>query len=208
MQTPSHFGALCKDGTRYCDNVNAHFREAGDAHKIISLRHTGWYVNQFCDETTRGIVLQIPARHGVAQYVAAYTDPWNDNAASVDLTETHATPEQAARAANSLASRYSELCRDDDAKQQAEQDIESAKESIAVARAEHSELCAEMRRAQRVQFDLLTPGDLPPARLTERAPSAICKALRKQLEQLRNEVVREIKTIRERRDNPWTAVSN
>jgi hypothetical protein len=207
MQTPSHFGALCKDGTRYCDNVSAYFRESGDAHKIISLRHTGWYVTNDCDEVTRGIVLQIPARHGVAQYVAAYTDPWNDNAASVDLTETHATPEGAARAANSLASSYAELCRDDDAKFQAEQQIESAKESIAVARAEHSELCAEMRRAQRVQFDLLTPGDMPPARLTERAPSAICKALRKQLEQLRDHVTDEIKKIRERRDNPWSAIN-
>jgi hypothetical protein len=105
-----------------------------------------------------------------------------------------------------MAEQYAEECKDHDAKFQAEQDIEQAKDAIALLRAEHSELCAEMRAASRVQFRLLEPNDLPPARLLGEEPSAICKALRAQLKGLQDAVRHEVKTIKERQENYHSAV--
>lgn len=195
-------------GMRWCDDLHAFFR---DVKKVTDMgrrfQFNGYGVNNYdMGEACEGLVCQLPARNGMPCYVAGFSDAWNDGQGCVDLRETFTDEMEAARAADRLAELYAELCRDDDAKDRAEQDIEQAHEEIATARAEHSQLCAEMRAAQRMQFDLLAPEYVPPARLSERAPSAICKALRAQLKELRGQVSEAIKTIKERRENYWTAV--
>lgn len=66
---------------------SAGLRFVGYADEICkSIRHCGWYTDEDGDrETYRGAVWQLPARHGVARYIAGYEDPNNKGAAFVDL---------------------------------------------------------------------------------------------------------------------------
>lgn len=197
-------------GMRWCDDLDAFFRDVKKATDIgRRFQFNGYGTrNDDMSEATVGLVCQLPARAGKPCYVAGYSDECNDGMGCVDLRETYSDEMECARAADRLAELYAELRRDDDAKDRAEQDIESARDDIAMLRAEHTQLAREMRLAQRVQFDLLDASYVPPARLSDRAPSAICKALRAQLKQLRTDVQRAIKTIKARRDNYWTAVES
>jgi hypothetical protein len=59
----------------YCDDI------------CQNIRHKGWYTDEdgLNGETLRGAVWQLPARHGIARYIAGYEDPCNEGAAFVDL---------------------------------------------------------------------------------------------------------------------------
>jgi hypothetical protein len=71
----------------------------------------GWYTrHDDYDETTSGVVYQLPARNGVPQYIAGYSDP-NDNGADLSFDETFEDKMEAARAANRLAELMAEESR-------------------------------------------------------------------------------------------------
>ncbi len=75
----------------------------------------GWYTrHDDFDETTSGVVYQLPARNGVPQYIAGYSDPCNDGPAVLSFDETFEDKMVAARAANRLAELMAEDSREHD----------------------------------------------------------------------------------------------
>ena len=75
----------------------------------------GWYTrHDDYNETTSGVVYQLPARNGVPQYVAGYSDPDNNGPAVLSFDETFEDKMEAARAANRLAELMAEESREHD----------------------------------------------------------------------------------------------
>ena len=101
-------------------------------------RHRGWYVDQFQDETCRGLVLALS--HG--RFLAAVSDPWNfdEKARSgpciLETGEVFDSEREAALAADDLAEGYAEDCREDAEKQEAER----VAEELAQAEKDAAEL--------------------------------------------------------------------
>lgn len=153
-------------------------------------RDNCWYVDNCGAETTTAHVLQLPAgRDGTLRYMAATSDPYNPDCylTDGDLTENM---KEAAQWASRLAEHYSEQCREDDAKFQAEQQIEQAKEDICGLREQHSRLVEELRRSRAIL------GDVP----------LLVNNARKGLRSLREDVAKAHKRIKQLSDNYWYAV--
>lgn len=179
------------DGTVHDSNFGGHgLRFVGASHSILSrLRHRGWYTDSFQSESCFGIVYRLPNGRG---FLAGYTDPWNSNKDgsgphSLDWTCSYATPEEAARAGDSMAERYAEECREDDAKQQAEAAIEQEREDIKTARERFRHLAAGIRESR------LAP--------------AVCDEMRSAIRGIRREIRDSVSRIRELQKDPWKAVA-
>lgn len=177
------------DGTRYCENAATYFRSAVFADDVVRLDHTGWFTDHCGDSKTRGMVFTLPH----SKFLAGYSDPWNVGSASVDCNELYDDEAKAARAADRLAERYAELCREDAARQQAEHDIDDAKEEIKAYRKEHREMCAELRALASMEL---------------RKTPALCAAVKRRMVELREEVQHRIETIKARRDDFWSTLEN
>lgn len=119
-----------RDYYRWVENVSDGLREVGDSDDIVRLRHTGWFVDNYQDETVHGVVYQLPARNGVAQYVPAVNDPNNDNCAAVDFRSVTEDKEECARWADSMAESWAEREREYQAKEDAKIRIEEIEEEI------------------------------------------------------------------------------
>jgi hypothetical protein len=75
-------------------------REEGRARDIPQ----GWYtLHENYDVSTSGVVYQLPARNGVSQYVAGYSDPLNNGPACLSFDQFFGDKLNAAYAANRLA---------------------------------------------------------------------------------------------------------
>lgn len=177
----------------------AGLRFVGHADELAgrAVDHTGWYTDDdgIC-ETYRGAVWQLPARDGSAVYVAGYSDPNNAGAALIDFDPIYGAPDDydgndakrdAAMRADDVARIHAERERDYRRLWDAAQRVRDLRESIASARAEHSELASELR-AVRAEFP------------TIEAPRA-CQALRLQLANLRARVREYRREIAELIDN-------
>ena len=150
----------------------------------------GYYVDNFQDSVTVPAVLRLPsAPDGAARLLAATSDPWNDDMYLVD-TDIETDERDAWHSAVSLAEHYAESCREDDAKQQAEQQIDDARDEIKSARADYHKLAGELRS------------------LDKALPPGLCAAIRKQIAGHRAAVRGAVKSIRRLTAEPWTAVSN
>lgn len=103
-----HNGALLRGY-----NHDHSLRFVGYSSDIISLRYEGWYVDgEIEDETTRGVVFQIPARNGVVHFMWGYSDPYNDTI--FILEDDYCDNEKdAARYGDRMAEIYAETCRND-----------------------------------------------------------------------------------------------
>ena len=188
FSTASDFGAPFKIGSsdcRWCENISGHFRETGQAHKIISLGHTGWYVDNFQDSLTRGIVLQLPSRNGKPLYFAACTDPWNRNCGIIE-NYLYDEKDGAARAADQLAGRYAEDSREDDLKQMAEREIETLKDSVKNIRKEIRSLVAGIRQSS--------------------VSNVVCEQLRGDVRRLRQQVREKLARIEKVESEPWVLI--
>lgn len=93
------------------------------ADEIIRIDHQGWYTD--CDgrETARGLVVALP--HG--RFLAGYH--WTDNDERVYFSEIYTDQDDAARAADSEAERFAEVCREDDWKYQQARGLEDGIEA-------------------------------------------------------------------------------
>lgn len=102
---------------RWCEVPEFYARFKGLAHKIINLRHSGWYcddIHEGMGETARGVVYYISS----LGYLAAVADPHNTDKEGYgpcmfDVSEqgnliTYDTKEEAARQADRLAEIYAE----------------------------------------------------------------------------------------------------
>ena len=148
----------------------------------------GWYVNDF--QVTVPAVLRLPsAPDGTARLLAATSDPWNDDCYLVDL-DIETDERDAWRSACSLAEFYAEICREDDAKFQAEQQIEDARDEIKSARADCHKLAADLRS------------------LDKALPPTLCAAIRREIAGHRAAVRGAVKSIRRLTAEPWTAVND
>lgn len=173
-----------------------------NATKEVSRDAAGYFTDNDCGDATQGAVLQLPSRGGTLLLVPAATDPWNrgmyladfgnvqrEDVPAFDGWERDAferAMRDAMRAADSLAERYAEDCRDDDARQRAEMDIADARETITDCRLRLRALAAELR--------------------TVNLPAAICAELRTGVQRIRAESHAAWQTIRERQANYWSAV--
>lgn len=115
---------------RCIENVSPDLRRVGDSDEIVRLRHTGWYMDNYQDETVHGAVYQLPARDGKPQYVPAYDDPYNPNYAVLDFHSITDDKEDAARWADSMAEHCAEEAREYQAKDEAENRINEIAEEI------------------------------------------------------------------------------
>jgi len=119
-------------------------------------------------------------------YYSAVRDPHNSDGAIVDFSEAYDDAEDAARDAHNLAERYTEAAREEDAKFQAEQQIEYALASVKDARIEHSALIRERTT-------------LVPESMTKSVALRHCSALRA-------EVTKLAERVRKLRENFWESV--
>ena len=151
---------------------------------------TGYYVDTFQDSVTVPAVLRLPsAPDGTARLLAATSDPWNPDHYLVD-TDIETDERDAWHSAVGLAEHYAESCREDDAKFQAEQQIDEARDEIKAARADCHKLAGELRS------------------LDKALPPGLCAAIRREIAGHRATVRGAVKSIRRLTAEPWTAVSN
>lgn len=121
------------------------------ADKIISLQHTGWFADTYCDDIYRGVVVQLPARNGEYNYLAGYISSDTDE---VRLTsELYHDKEEAARGADHLAEKDAEESKEFRTKDQAEQRIselrsenKETRKEIATLKRTIVKLCDDIRR--------------------------------------------------------------
>jgi hypothetical protein len=174
-----------------------------------SIRHKGWYTDEFQDEVLRGAVWQLPARRGVARYIAGYADPCNKGAAYVDLdivSETdkpiptrlrssHHTvfdkmdgnelaKEQAARNADSLTERIAEREREYNEAWQAGSQWSDLGDEIAKEREFTLALLVESRPERHAKRETATPHICEAIRATVRCAVAHIAEMRKERAEL------------------------
>ena len=114
-----------------------------DAHEIVRLRHTGWYIDDMQCHTVCGVVFQISAKHGESRFLAAMADPFNDGAARVDVSTVYDCERSAAYMADGMAESYAEQEREyqeswragRDARDAANEATQAAREFVQAVRA-------------------------------------------------------------------------
>ena len=128
-----------KNGTLVISDLRqlSGLREYKFADEVLDLRNTGWYRDSFREQTYRGQVWRLPARNGAEQFLAGYVD--NDGQCAIIEPEAFDDEREAARRADHLAERdaqeereYSERWQEANS---ASDDLEVARESLALARA-------------------------------------------------------------------------
>lgn len=171
----------------YCDNLDAlGWRVVGDSHEVNSwIKHTGWYTDNHQDGKYVGVVLQLPSRNGVEQFVPAIRhSDWDT--ATVYLNEVTFDKPSAARWADQNAEREAEESREADAKDSAKQQIAEAREAIHTINKEVLPALKELKGAN------LTPG--------------ICSMVRAGITDLLGDRAEQFRTIKKLEDDFWQAV--
>ena len=82
------------------------FRNERDACEVLRMRHTGWFTDNYQDETAVGIIASLP--HG--RFIAGYR--WTSNDERVYFDEVFTNEDDAARMADEHARVFAENCRD------------------------------------------------------------------------------------------------
>jgi hypothetical protein len=168
----------------YTDTVPPGWRVVGNASDIVSRLARGWYSDSHQSEMYIAAVLQLPARHGAAQFVPAIYETFADGITSWPL-DRYATKEDCARAADGYAECAAEREREYRLKDDCERRIEELREEIAAARTRHSAICDDLRHAR---------NDTP----------ALCAAVRDTLQRLRGSVREHVADIRKLIAEPWS----
>jgi hypothetical protein len=123
------------------------FRRVGWSDEKLNLRHTGWYADNYQEETFRGVVFRLPAKRGQERFVAGYVESMNDGFV-LDLSEVWDNDLiGAVREADRLAERAAEDARMFAAKDAANMRIENIAEELKDIRAEIMALCRSIREA-------------------------------------------------------------
>lgn len=143
--TPQGDRSVNPDKYRWVENITPALRFVGRSDEIVRLRHTGYYTNQFQDETVRGEVYQLPARNGKPQYVPAVSDPCNENCAYLDFRSVTTDKEDCARNADSMAECWAESEREYQAKESGRMRIEEIQDEIKTLNRKYRSLCKAIR---------------------------------------------------------------
>lgn len=160
------------DGCRWVEHPDDGLRRVGKAHDLARIDHTGWFMNEFQDETAWGVVYLLP--HG--RFVPGTEDSYDTDGVRLDFSDIHYAACDAARAADTLAERLAEVEREYQRVETAKMRIEDIGQEIKDHRAAVLELCRGIRAS--VMAD------------------SVCVAIRKVIRQYRREV-RELYRERE-----------
>lgn len=136
------FGVL---GLRQCGTAEEVSRKEGSRR----VEESGWYVDQECDETVSGYVLQLPARDGVPQYVAAVAWSGRDGV-SIWPNRIAESALDAACWANDEARRIGESEREYQESRDLGRDWAGQRLKVLESRAERRRLVSAMREAERL----------------------------------------------------------
>jgi len=177
---------------RWVENADEIFPKIRWHDKVQSYcRHCGWYIDNFKNETVRGVVLTLPGRRGFA---AGYADPFNfsdkmmTGPCAVEITEIFEDECDAACTADSLAENYADEAREEDAKFQAERQIENTRDEIKSLVAEILGLVHGIRRST--------------------LDSVVCDRLRRDIRHLLAKKTQCYERIDKLTENYWDAVPN
>lgn len=119
------FSAYGENQLRWIENPESKgLRFVGLAHEVARkirsrvVEHTGWYLDEFQDETVSGVVYQLPGKDGVSRYLSGYADPFNCDKngrgpalLSMEIFEdmdSEAAQREAAQNADHIAERFAE----------------------------------------------------------------------------------------------------
>jgi hypothetical protein len=193
------------DGWRWIEHATDGMRRVGKVHEIRSdgnygrpyfdraiVDHNGWFTDNYQDETVCGEVYQLPARDGAPLYVPAIEDKSGSDGALCDFHSTTDDLLQAIYRADRMAERYAESEREYQAKDAAEQRIETIDERIAEIHTQRRALIRELRE-NCAKFSGLT---------------AVRDALRARILAFRQESKELAKEREKLRDDYWAAVPN
>ena len=73
-----------------------------------SSRHSGWYINEFLDEVLEGVALQIAGHNSAERWLAGYSEPWQDDAYIISVSDIWDCADDAAREGDRLAQAVAE----------------------------------------------------------------------------------------------------
>lgn len=189
-------------GEIFADNFDLIGEKIGDSHEILSprMRNTGYYCDNFCNGVIRGAIVKLRTSRGTYYMPATYCTEWEGvtlHMGSAEIVEKGLSENchegariRCAYLADSYAEREAERARDEDAKFQAEQKIESLQEDKQRAREAAHDLIADIR-AQRQRGDIA---------------AGICALLTRELHQLRQDIKNANAFIKDLRANYWLAV--
>ncbi|MCY1283628.1 hypothetical protein D9M70_325110 [compost metagenome] len=181
------------DGNRgsgdYSDHYFCHgepnLRGGQEAHKVASLRHTGWYADNYQDLLYVGVVYQLSGARGAERWVAGYHDK-DAGTVTLDIRTVYDEARDAALAADALAECEAGKSREFYAKDDAERDIEEARGEIHRI---NGECLALIRETRGKTFT-----------------TAICSALQGTVRGFLRERAEQFRIIEERQENFWSAV--
>lgn len=171
----SHSGALS-----FC-------REPKPAHKVITIRHTGWYADNDQQKLFVPVVAQLPGHENGERWIAGYEDQ-ECRCYTFDLSCTYEEARDAAHAADSMAQHDAEESREFYAKDAAERDIWLARAEIHQINQEALKL---LREAKGKTFS-----------------PAVCSAVKAAMHGFLAERQEQFKIIADREHDYWSAVPN
>lgn len=165
-------------------------RNVGSAHEILprTVRHTGWFCDNFGDTTYTGQVWQLPARNGEALYLSGYSDS-EAGGAIVDFTICYEKT-TAALWADSLAQREAEESRDYYAKEEKQREVEELKERVEGL---HVELKNWLENRKNTRSSLLAHCDLDASRAVAALVARQIKNLIEEIREARKVIARLIR---------------
>ncbi len=173
--------------------------EISKAQHSRAVDHTGWYLNEFQDESVRGAVWQMEARNGAPRFVAGYDDPYNgradsDGAACISFDEIFTGERGDDESPNHSGAAMEAAIRADGI---AESMAETEREYQAASSAgfEYSELAGEISATRRQTIQLIRELKTAAKLISADSVRASCAALRATIK--RN--LDEIKEAREKR---------
>jgi hypothetical protein len=196
---PRANNARGKKGEIFTDSIDQYGVDLGPVNTIFPrvFDHTGWYADNYQDARIVAHVCRMRSPWGTL-YIPATMNTDCDGTVhyinDAELVPKGATEEQhdqacreAARSADHYAEREAEEAREDNAKWQAEQDIEAARAEIHGINKFVLALLGEIKAAG---------ADFTPA---------ICTALRAEVQQYLRDRREQFKIIKEREADYWTA---
>ena len=201
--TGGHWGPTYSNDNKkmYLTDLEQIGEYLGDAHKLARrLDCTGYYSDNFQHGTIKFGVLKLRHARGIDYIPVTYSDEWDGvtayigDAYRVDKGQDQDVHDAAIRDMAYRADRCAELeadaCRDDDAKQRAEEQISEHQDAIQQARAEARQLIAAIREQR--QQAAINP--------------TICDVLKASLRSLGLDVQRARDSIKSLQADYWSAV--
>ncbi len=133
---------------RFYENAEqAGLRFVGWADESLRLRHTGWYSDNYNEETFRGAIFRLPGKCGKERFVAGYGESMSGGFV-LDLSEVWSDDLiGAAREGDRLAERAGEDAREYEAKESAKLRIEDIADDLKSIRIDILALCRSIRKA-------------------------------------------------------------